>query len=141
MITRATWVVALCLIALSMSSCSRNPVIGQWEVDSEQSDSLAVAGQAVARVFGGAMDVEFLDDKMITGSRVEPVSYDVQKSLVIVTTEAGDSTVFRILDTDHISVEATGGRLVFRRVGSKSASEPEEPSQPDPQEEREETRP
>ena len=141
MITRATWVVALCLITLSMSSCSRNPVIGQWEVDSEQSDPLAVAGQAVARVFGGAMDVEFLDDKMITGSKAEPVSYDVQKSLVIVTTEAGESTVFRILDTDHISVEATGGRLVFRRVGSKSASEPEEPSQPDPQEEREETRP
>ena len=78
---------------------------------------------------------------MITGSKAEPVTYDVQKSLVIVTTEAGESTVFRILDTDHISVEATGGRLVFRRVGSKSASEPEEPSQPDPQEEREETRP
>ena len=134
MITRATWIVAFCLTALLVSSCSRNPVIGQWEVDAEQSGSLAVAGQAVARVFGGAADFEFLDDKMITGSRAEPVSYDVQKNLVIVTTEAGESTVFRVLDADHISVEAAGGRLVFKRVGAESASEP---SQPDPREDQE----
>jgi len=141
MTTRATWAVAFCLTALLMSSCSGNPMIGQWELDSEQSDSLAVAGQAVARVFGGAKDIEFLDDKMITGSKAEPVTYDVQKSLVIVTTEAGDSTVFRILDADHISVEATGGRLVFKRVGAESAPEPTESEQPDSQEEQGETRP
>ena len=135
MIVRATWVVVCCLTALAMSACSRNPVIGQWEVDAEQSDSLAAAGQAVARVFGGGANFEFLDDKMITGSRAEPVTYEVQKSLVIVTTEAGESTVFRILDEDHISVEAAGGRLVFKRVGSDP--EPPESSQPDSQEEQE----
>ena len=48
MINRATWVVACCLTVLAMSSCSRNPVIGQWEVDTEQSDPLAAAGQALA---------------------------------------------------------------------------------------------
>jgi hypothetical protein len=124
-----------------MSSCSRNPVIGQWELDTEQSDPLAAAGQAVARMFGSGADFEFLDDKMITGSKAEPVTYDVQKSLVIVTTEAGESTVFRILDEDHISIEAAGGRLVFKRVGSDPAPEPIEPSQPDSQEEREEATP
>ena len=139
MIARATWVVVCCLAALAMSSCSRNPVIGQWEVDAEQSDPLAAAGLAVARVFGGGADFEFLDDTMITGSRAEPVSYEVKKSLVIVTTEAGESTVFRILDEDHISVDAAGGRLVFKRVGSEPAPEPTEPSQPDSQEEQEGT--
>ena len=127
MITRATWVVVCCLTALAISSCSRNPLIGQWEVDAERSDPLAAAGQAVARMLGGGADFEFLDDKMITGSRAEPVSYDVQKNLVIVTTEAGESTVFRILDADHISVEAAGGRLVFKRMGAESASEPSPP--------------
>ena len=131
MTARTTRAVAFCLTALLLSSCSGNPMLGQWEVDAEQSDPLAVAGQAVARVFGGATDIEFLDDKMITGSKAQPVTYDVQKSLVIVTTEAGDSTVFRILDPDHISLEATGGRLVFKRVGSESASET---GQPDSQE-------
>ena len=104
------WVV----LSLAVACSTGNPIIGRWKVDDKESLSGVGAGLGLV----GMDEIEFRADKMIMGSVVLEVSYEVDEDRVIVTNKkAGHGQVFRILDEDRIKFEVPMGlAIVYRRA-------------------------
>lgn len=120
-----TLLVMLCLLLpLALAACGEtNPLLGRWVVDEEASDGLAAAGAAISMGFSGVSEVEFREDKMVTGGKSQAVSYEVAEGRVIVTGPDGEGLVYTIIDADHVVLAKSTGRLAFVRA-KPAAAEP-----------------
>lgn len=94
---------------------SGNPLIGTWHLDEEAS---GIAGAAFA--FGGGT-MEFRADKMLSGSNVLAVEYEVEDDRVIVMFPSqGRGQVYQIMDRNRIALEVIPGQqAVFQRAGTE----------------------
>ncbi|MDJ0848867.1 MAG: hypothetical protein QNK04_10855 [Myxococcota bacterium] len=109
--------IGLAPVLLLLASCSDpNPLLGSWEYDKEQSQGLAAAGAELSMGISGVDQIEFREDKMVSGSKSETVTYEVAEDRVIVTGADGEGVVYTIVDENTVILDSATGRIAYRRV-------------------------
>ena len=120
--TRALWKACVAcptsmLLLLLLAGCSEpNPLLGRWEYDKEESKGLAAAGAEISAGLSGVDQIEFREDKMVSGGKSESVTYEVTEDRVIVTRSDGKGEVYTIVDENRVILDKSTGRIAFKRV-------------------------
>ncbi len=119
--------IGLAPLLLVLASCGEpNPLLGHWEYDKEKSGGLAAAGTEIAIGVTGVDRIEFREDKMVSGSKSETVTYEVTEDRVIVTRAGGEGDVYTIVDENTVILDGATGRIAYRRVPPPVAAPAEE---------------
>ena len=104
------------LLLLLVGCGEPNPLLGRWEYDKEESRGLAAAGAEISAGLSGVDQIEFREDKMVSGGKSESVTYEVTEDRVIVTGPDGKGEVYTIVDENRVILDKPTGRIALRRV-------------------------
>lgn len=117
--TRVRLSACLAAVALLAAACGRNPLLGDWELDRDETSRGAVLAAEAAEL----TTLRFASDSIDVPGTVIPVSYVVEGDVVrVVRGDGRGEHRVEVMPGGRIRVELPIGVTgVFRRAGSQGA--------------------